>query len=77
MYLGKAQRDRQTCPAESYSKFRHAMERGMKRKFPWFEVVILIGLGVIFALTYWQYKGAQRDLEKHDEDLKQQYHPKQ
>lgn len=49
----------------------------MKHKFPWFEIVILIGLAVIFSVTYWQYKGAQRDLQKHNEELKQQYHPKQ
>ena len=40
----------------------------MKRKFPWFELVILIGLGVIFGLTYWQVKGAQRDLQQHDNE---------
>lgn len=49
----------------------------MKRKFPWFELIVLIGLGVIFSLTYYQFKGAQRDLQKHDDDLKQQYHPKE
>lgn len=49
----------------------------MKRRFPWIEVVILIGLAVIFGLTYWQYKGAQKDLQKRDDELKQQYQPKQ
>ena len=48
----------------------------MKRRFPWIEVVILIGPAVIFGLTYWQYKGAQKDLQKRDDELKQQYQPK-
>lgn len=49
----------------------------MKSRVPWFEIVVLIGLAIIFGVTYWQYKGAERDLQKHDEDLQQQYHPKQ
>jgi hypothetical protein len=30
------------------------------KRFPfWFEIVLLIGLAVIFSVTYWQYKDAQ------------------
>ncbi len=39
------------------------------RRFPWLEIIMLIGLGIIFGVTFWQYKGAQRDLQKHQEEM--------
>ena len=42
-----------------------------RRRFPLFEIVILIGLAIIFGVTYWQYKGAQRDLQKHLEQTQE------
>ena len=47
-----------------------------RRRFPWFEIVMLIGLAIIFGLTYWQYKGAQHDLQKHLEETQQPPPPK-
>lgn len=30
---------------------------------------MLIGLAIIFGVTYLQYKGAQRDLQKHQDEM--------
>ena len=40
-----------------------------RRRSPLFEIIVLIGLGLIFGLTYWQYKGAQRDLQQHQQEM--------
>jgi hypothetical protein len=47
-----------------------------RRRFPWFEVIILIGLAIIFGVTYWQYKGAQHDLQKHLQETQEPPVPK-
>ena len=41
-----------------------------RNRFPWFEIVILVGLALIFGVTYWQYKGAQRDFQKHRDEAR-------
>ena len=43
--------------------------RTRRRRFPLLEIVMLIGLALIFGLTYWQYKGAQRDFQKHQQEM--------
>jgi hypothetical protein len=45
-------------------------------RFPWFEIVILIGLAIIFGVTYWHHRGAQRDLQKHLEETQEPPLPK-
>lgn len=47
-----------------------------RRRFPIFEVVLLLGLALIFGLTYWQYQGAQRDLQKHLQETQEPPVPK-
>lgn len=42
-----------------------------RRRLPIFEIILLVGLAIIFGVTYWQYKGAQRDLQKHLDDTQE------
>jgi hypothetical protein len=47
-----------------------------RHRFPWFEIVILIGLAIIFGVTYWQYRGAQNDYRKHLQETQEPPLPK-
>jgi hypothetical protein len=41
------------------------------KRFPlWFEITLLIGLAIIFAVTFWQYQDAKKDFQHHEEEIK-------
>lgn len=60
----------------TYTEGAMPSSNNRRRRIPWFEIVILIGLAIIFGVTYWQYKGAQQDLQKHLQETQEPPVPK-
>ena len=41
------------------------------KRFPlWFEITLLLGLAIIFAVTFWQYQDAKKAFQHHEEEIK-------